>query len=60
MKKKELLIYVIHQKGIAIGTHDIRSGRDYTSNIFYACSVQGRDQTSIAEIPIKRETNSIL
>jgi len=51
MKGKDLSIYVVHGKGIAIGAHGIRSGRDYVSNISYACSVQGGDHTSPAETP---------
>jgi len=63
VKKKDLSIYAVHEKGVAIGAHGIRSGRDYTSNISYACSVQGGDHTSIAEIPAERkngELNSVL
>jgi len=51
MKGKDLTIYVVHGKGVAIGAHGIRSGRDYVSNISYACSVQGGDHTSAAETP---------
>jgi len=59
MKGKDLSIYVVHGKGVAIGAHGIRSGRDYTSNISYACSVQGGDHTSVAETPTE-DTNSEL
>jgi aldehyde:ferredoxin oxidoreductase len=51
MKGKDLSIYVVHGKGVSIGAHGIRSGRDYVSNISYACSVQGGDHTSAAETP---------
>jgi len=59
MKGKDLSIYVVHGKGVAIGAHGIRSGRDYTSNISFACSVQGGDHTSVAETPTE-DTNSEL
>lgn len=62
-KKTDLSTYAIHEKGVAIGAHGIRSGRDYTSNISYACSVQGGDHTSTAEIPTENsnsELNSVL
>jgi len=59
MKGKDLSIYVVHGKGVSIGAHGIRSGRDYTSNISFACSVQGGDHTSIAETPTE-DTNSEL
>jgi len=51
MKGKDLSIYAVQEKGVAIGAHGIRSGRDYTSSISYACSVQGGDHTSVAETP---------
>jgi len=63
VKKKDLTNYVVHEKGVAIGAHGIRSGRDYTSNISYACSVQGGDHTSTAETPTEHtnsELNSVL
>mgnify|MGYP000035215185 CR=1 FL=1 len=40
--------YAIHVKGVAVGAHGIRSGRDYTGPISYAVSVQGGDHTSVA------------
>jgi aldehyde:ferredoxin oxidoreductase len=51
MKNTNLLPYVVHEKGVAIGAHGIRSAKDYTSNISYACSVQGGDHTSVAALP---------
>ena len=48
VKKVDVLPYAVHVKGIEIGAHGIRSGRDYTHDISYACSVQGGDHTSIA------------
>jgi len=60
-KKKglNLSIYAIQEKGMAIGAHGIRSGRDYTSNISYACSVQAGDHTSTANIPTENENSEL-
>jgi aldehyde:ferredoxin oxidoreductase len=63
MKDKDLTRYAINEKGMAIGAHGIRSCRDYTSNISYACSVQAGDHTSVAQTPTKHknsELNTIL
>jgi aldehyde:ferredoxin oxidoreductase len=51
MKNVDLLPYVVHEKGVAIGAHGIRSGKDFASNISYACSVQAGDHTSLASLP---------
>jgi aldehyde:ferredoxin oxidoreductase len=51
MKGMNLLPFVVHEKGVAIGAHGIRSGKDFTSNISYACSVQAGDHTSLAALP---------
>jgi len=59
MKRKDLTIYAVQEKGVAIGAHGNRSGRDYTSSISYACSVQGGDHTSVAEIPTEHENNEL-
>jgi aldehyde:ferredoxin oxidoreductase len=41
--------YAVHVKGIEVGAHGVRSGKDYTRNpISYALSTQGGDHTSIA------------
>ncbi len=37
---------------MAIGAHGVRSGKDYTTDISYACSVQAGDHTSTAYVPI--------
>lgn len=47
-----LLKYAVHEKGVAIGAHGVRSGKDYVTNISYACSVQAGDHTSVAFIPL--------
>ena len=54
MKDANLLPYVIHEKGVSIGAHGIRSGKDFSSNISYACSVQAGDHTSMAGLPADR------
>ncbi|MEM4601951.1 MAG: aldehyde ferredoxin oxidoreductase N-terminal domain-containing protein, partial [Desulfurococcaceae archaeon] len=45
--------YAVQVKGIGVGAHGIRSGRDYTGIIAYAGSVQGGDHTSVAGLPVK-------
>jgi len=41
--------YAVHVKGIEVGAHGVRSGKDYTADpISYALSTQGGDHTSIA------------
>jgi aldehyde:ferredoxin oxidoreductase len=52
MKKKDLLPYAVQSKGIGIGAHGIRSGKDYPEIISYACSVQGGDHTSTTGLPL--------
>ncbi|UCE57376.1 MAG: aldehyde ferredoxin oxidoreductase [Candidatus Bathyarchaeota archaeon] len=50
-KKKDVMQYVVHEKGMALGAHGVRSGKDYTIDISYACSVQAGDHTSVAYLP---------
>ncbi|MEM2755944.1 MAG: aldehyde ferredoxin oxidoreductase C-terminal domain-containing protein [Candidatus Bathyarchaeia archaeon] len=50
IKGVNLLQYVVHEKGIAIGAHGIRSGKDFAESISYACSVQAGDHTSLASV----------
>jgi aldehyde:ferredoxin oxidoreductase len=52
MKGQDVMQYAVQVKGIALGAHGIRSGKDYPIDISYACSVQGGDHTSIAYVPI--------
>ncbi|MEA2089371.1 MAG: aldehyde ferredoxin oxidoreductase C-terminal domain-containing protein [Thermoproteota archaeon] len=52
MKKTDVLQYAVQEKGVGIGAHGIRSGKDYPINISYACSVQAGDHTSVAYLPI--------
>jgi len=62
-KHMNLTMYSVTEKGMAIGAHGIRSGRDYPANISYACNVQAGDHTSLASIPTENknsELNTIL
>lgn len=52
IKKKDVMQYAVQEKGMALGAHGIRSGKDYPLDISYACSVQAGDHTSIAYMPI--------
>ena len=54
MKEKEVLKYAIHLKGMAIGAHGLRSGKDMVTptSIGYSVSVQAGDHTSSAALPI--------
>ncbi len=52
IKNTDLLPYAVQSKGIGIGAHGIRSGKDYPEIISYACSVQGGDHTSTAGLPL--------
>ena len=48
LKSIDVLPYAVQVKGVEVGAHGVRSGKDYTHDIAYACSVQGGDHTSIA------------
>jgi aldehyde:ferredoxin oxidoreductase len=54
MKETEVLKYAIHLKGMAIGAHGLRSGKDMVTptSIGYSVSVQAGDHTSSAALPI--------
>lgn len=52
MKGKDVLQYAVQSKGIGIGAHGIRSGKDFSTEIGYACSVQCGDHTSMTGLPI--------
>lgn len=43
--------FVVHSKGIAIGAHGVRSGKDYLPPFSYAVSTQGGDHTSAPRKP---------
>jgi aldehyde:ferredoxin oxidoreductase len=52
IKGVDLLKYAVHEKGVAIGAHGVRSGEDFiTTDISYACSVQAGDHSSAASLP---------
>jgi aldehyde:ferredoxin oxidoreductase len=58
-KKKgmDLTRYAVVEKGMAIGAHGIRSGRDFASIMSYACSVQAGDHTSLPSEPTEHENS---
>jgi aldehyde:ferredoxin oxidoreductase len=59
IKRKNLLPYVVHSKGVSIGAHGIRSDLDFSSDIGYACGVQGGDHTSMTDLPIDGWGNEV-
>jgi aldehyde:ferredoxin oxidoreductase len=59
MKKTDVLQYAVQVKGIGIGAHGIRSGKDYPQIISYACSVQGGDHTSTAGLPLNTSDSEL-
>jgi len=50
MKGVDIMPYVIHVKGITIGAHGTRSGKDYTTDHCYAASVTAGDHTSTSQM----------
>ncbi len=52
MKGTDAMRYAVCEKGMALGAHGVRSGKDYTKEVAYACSVQAGDHTSTARVPI--------
>ena len=52
MKRRDVLQYAVQNKGIGIGAHGIRSGKDFSNDITYACSVQCGDHTSMTDLPL--------
>jgi len=56
-KGMDLTRYAVAEKGMAIGAHGIRSGRDYPSVMSYACNVQAGDHTSVPSSPTERENS---
>jgi aldehyde:ferredoxin oxidoreductase len=55
-KKLDVLKYAVQAKGIGIGAHGIRSGKDYPEAISYVCSVQGGDHTSTTGLPLNESS----
>jgi len=60
MKKVDVLQYAVQCKGISLGAHGIRSGKDYPEIISYACSVQGGDHTSVACLPLDDSRSELI
>jgi len=56
---EEVLKYAVQVKGIGVGAHGIRSGKDYPQPIAYAASVQGGDHTSVAGLPVASEESEV-
>jgi aldehyde:ferredoxin oxidoreductase len=59
MKKMDLLPFAVQTKGVALGAHGIRSGRDYPEMISYACSVQCGDHTSATGLPLDKKSELV-
>ncbi|MGB9708650.1 aldehyde ferredoxin oxidoreductase family protein [Infirmifilum uzonense] len=51
LKGVDVRKYLVHSKGIAIGAHGVRSGKDYLPEFSYATSTQGGDHTSAPRKP---------
>ena len=45
-KGVDALRYAVHSKGVGIGAHGVRSGKDFLPDFSYAASTQGGDHTS--------------
>ena len=60
IKGVNLLKYAVHEKGVAIGAHGVRSGKDFAKNIAYACSVQAGDHTSLTSLPLDQSELSTI
>jgi len=58
-KGMNLSVYAVHEKGMAIGAHGVRSGRDYPASMSYACNVQAGDHTSLAFTPKENENGEL-
>jgi len=58
-KKKgmNLTQYAVAEKGMAIGAHGLRSGRDFPDIMAYACNVQAGDHTSLPSTPTELESS---
>jgi aldehyde:ferredoxin oxidoreductase len=45
-KGVDALRYAVHSKGVGIGAHGVRNGKDFLPDFSYAASTQGGDHTS--------------
>jgi aldehyde:ferredoxin oxidoreductase len=52
MKNVDVLQYAVQSKGVSIGAHGIRSGKDFPESVSYAVGVQGGDHTSLTGLPL--------
>ncbi|MBS7607425.1 aldehyde ferredoxin oxidoreductase [Candidatus Bathyarchaeota archaeon] len=59
LKSVDATAYAVTSKGIAIGAHGMRSGKDYPHYVSYSCSVQGGDHTSVAYIPLEHGSSEL-
>jgi aldehyde:ferredoxin oxidoreductase len=59
IKGKDVMQYAVQAKGMGIGAHGIRSGKDYPEIISYVCSVQGGDHTSTTGLPIDGSSSEV-
>jgi aldehyde:ferredoxin oxidoreductase len=59
-KKMDLMPYAVQAKGISIGAHGIRSGKDFPEIGSYACSVQCGDHTSLAGLPLDSSGSELM
>jgi len=60
MKGTDLMPYAVQVKGIGVGAHGIRSGKDYPEIYSYSCSVQGGDHTSVAYMPLDDSRSELI
>jgi aldehyde:ferredoxin oxidoreductase len=60
MKKVDVLQYAVQAKGIGIGAHGIRSGKDFPETVSYACGVQGGDHTSLTGLPLNSGASELM
>ena len=54
LKGQDLSRYAVHVKGIGIGAHGARSGKDFPQAFTYAVGVQGGDHTSPPRLPVEK------
>jgi aldehyde:ferredoxin oxidoreductase len=60
MKGLDVLPFVVHEKGMAIGAHGIRSALDYPPAAGYATSTQGGDHTSVGVLAPNKTPSELL
>ncbi|ABL78810.1 aldehyde ferredoxin oxidoreductase family protein [Thermofilum pendens] len=55
LKGVDLSKYAVHVKGVGVGAHGARSGKDFPQAFTYAVGVQGGDHTSPPRLPVDRQ-----